>query len=220
LPRSWFIKTMEQSLQLINDFLDRLFAYGPFWIYAALFVASFVENIFPPFPGDFFTLTGGGLAAAGRLDIVAVYLMVCAGGLGSIIAIYYLGYYRGRDFFLRKNYRIFSREDIFRLEEWFQRKGVLLLIFNRFIVGARSAVALVTGISHYPSGRAFTYIFISFLLFNGLLLFSSYIFVVNFETIAHYFHLYEKIVWPIIMILIISLAGWKIYRIIKNGKKA
>jgi len=138
---------MEQFLQSVNDIIERLFVYGPFWIYAILFLSSFIENIFPPIPGDLITLTGGGLAAAGRLNLFMVFIVVYAGGISSMMLIYYLGYARGRKFFIEKNYKLFSREDILRLDKWFLRRGNLLLISNRFIVGFRAAMALVAGIS-------------------------------------------------------------------------
>ena len=210
---------MEQSLNLINDFLQRLFAYGPVWIYLALLTASFIENVFPPFPGDFFTITGGALAAAGWLNIFLVFAVVYLGGIASTMLVYYFGSSLGRNFFIKKNFKIFSARDIMRLEEWFLRKGPILLIFSRFIVGARAAIALVCGISRYSGWKTFSFSSISFWLFNAILLFSSYIFVVNFDTIAHYFHLYEKIAWPIIIIVIIIFIVIKIKKTGGNGKK-
>lgn len=210
---------MEQSFNLINDFLQKLFAYGPFWIYLALVGASFIENIFPPFPGDFFTIAGGALAAAGWLNIFLVFGVVYLGGIGSTMVVYSLGTSLGRNYFIRKNYKYFSIEDINRLEIWFTRKGAILLIFSRFIVGARAAIALVCGIGHYSSTKTFAFSSISFWIFNGLLLFSSYIFVINFDTIAHYYHLYEKIAWPIIITVILIFIILKIKKIRNNGKK-
>jgi membrane protein DedA with SNARE-associated domain len=211
---------MEHSLHIINDFLDQLFAYGPVWIYLALFIASFIENIFPPFPGDLFTLTGGALAASGRLDIITVFFVVYLGGIGSVMLVYYLGYHYGRDFFVRKNYRAFSADDILRLEAWFIRRGAVLLLFNRFIVGTRSVVALITGISRFSPMRTFTYVSVSFWLFNGLLLFSSYVFVINFETIIEYYKLYERIAWPIIILAVAGLIIYKFRKIRQRGRKS
>ena len=209
---------MEQSFNLINDFLERLFAYGPFWIYLALLIAAFIENIFPPFPGDFFTIAGGALAASGWLNIILVFLMVYIGGIGSTMVVYYLGRSYGREFFIRKDYRLFSRRDIIRLEDWFSRKGAVLLVFSRFIVGARAAIALVSGIGEYNNWKMYIFSSISFLIFNGLLLFSSYIFVINFDTIAHYFHLYEKILWPVVIIIVILFVALKLYRMKRRGE--
>ncbi len=208
---------MEQSLQLINEFLDRLFIYGPWLIYLTLFAASFVENIFPPFPGDFFTLTGGALAASGRLEIAGVFAAVYVGGICSLMLVYYLGRRFGRDYFIAKNFRYFSADDIRRLEDWFARKGLLLILFNRFIVGARAVITLVAGMSNYRAGPMFLFASISFWIFNSLLLFGTYIFVVNFETIAYYFHLYERIVWPIIIIIAIILIVLKIRKTKKSA---
>lgn len=210
--------TMEQSLELINQFLDRLFAYGPFWIYLTLFMALFIENIFPPFPGDFFTLAGGALAAAGRLNIFLVFLMVYLGGIFSILLLYQLGYSYGREYFIRKNYRYFNSADIERLDIWFRKRGDWLLILNRFIVGARAVIAVVSGISRYDRTKMFIFISLSFLIFNSILLFGSYIFVVNFETIAEYYRVYEKTVWPIIIALLVSFILFKIIRTKKNEK--
>ncbi|MEP0828222.1 MAG: VTT domain-containing protein [bacterium] len=218
LPPHSSISTMEQSLELINQFLDRLFAYGPFWIYLTLFLALFIENIFPPFPGDFFTLAGGALAAAGRLNIFLVFLLVYLGGILSILLLYQLGYSYGRDFFIRKNFRYFSTADIDRLEVWFRKRGAWLLLLNRFIVGARAVIVVVSGIGRYDRNKMILFISISFFVFNGILLFGSYIFVVNFDTIAEYYRVYEKTVWPIIFALLIMFILFKIVRTKKNEK--
>ncbi|MEW6014948.1 MAG: VTT domain-containing protein [Candidatus Zixiibacteriota bacterium] len=218
MPPRLSISTMEQSLELINQFLDRLFAYGPFWIYLTLFLALFIENIFPPFPGDFFTLAGGALAAAGRLNIFLVFLLVYLGGILSILLLYQLGYSYGRDFFIRKNFRYFNTADIDRLEIWFRKRGAWLLILNRFIVGARAVIAVVSGIGRYDRTKMILFISLSFFIFNGILLFGSYIFVVNFDTIAEYYRVYEKTVWPIIFALLITFILFKIVRTKKNEK--
>nr|MBN2276222.1 DedA family protein [candidate division Zixibacteria bacterium] len=207
---------MEQSLNLINEFLERLFTYGPGWIYLALFMASFIENVFPPFPGDFFTITAGGLAASGWLNIFLIFIVVYLGGIASTMLVYYFGRHYGREFFIRKNYRVFSAEDIDKMESWFIKQGALLLVFSRFIVGARAAIALVSGIGRYNPGKMVFFTSLSFWLFNGILLFSSFIFVTNFETIAHYFHMYEKIVWPIIILIVAALIIVKVYKSYKK----
>ncbi len=203
---------MEHWFDLINKFLESLFAYGPIWVYLILIAASFIENVFPPFPGDFFTLAGGALAAADWLNIFLVFLMVYVGGIGSTMVVYYLGHKYGRGYFLKKDYKLFSAADILRLEGWFNRRGGLLLVFSRFIIGARAAVALVSGISKYNALKFCFFSSISFWVFNSILLFSSYIFVISFDTIAHYFRAYEKIAWPIIIIAFILLLVWKIWK--------
>jgi membrane protein DedA with SNARE-associated domain len=204
---------MEHSLALVNEFLDSLFAHGPLWIYMALFTASFIENIFPPFPGDFFTLAGGALAAAGRIDIFAVYAAASIGGLSSSMLLYYLGRAYGREFFLKKDFRFFSARDIRNLEVWFQKRGVLLLLGNRFLVGARAIVILTSGISRYNTLKTLASIGLSFCLFNALLLFGTYLFVINFDTMAEIYRHYEKIVLPVVVLIIILLLAARVYKV-------
>jgi membrane protein DedA with SNARE-associated domain len=211
---------MEQTFQWINSFLEQLFAYGPVYIYLALLTASFIENVFPPFPGDFFTLAGGALAAAGWLNIFTVFLIVYAGGIGSTMVVYYLGRRFGRNYFIKKDFRYFSAADINNMETWFNRRGALLLFFSRFIIGARAALAIVGGMSRYEPGKFFLFSSLSFWLFNSLLLFSSYLFVVNFDTIATWFRTYERIAWPVIIAAVVILAVMKIRKVLKNGRKA
>ncbi len=209
---------MEQSLTLINNFLDKLFVYGPFWIYVALLVSSFIENVFPPFPGDFFTIAGGALAAAGRLNIYIVFIMIYIGGISSVMLVYYFGRRYGRDYFMKKNFRLFSADDIVRLEAWFHRRGIWLLIFNRFIVGARSVITLVTGISRYSSLKTFTSVSVSVWLFNGLLLFASYLFVVNLAKIIEWYHMYERVALTIIIVMAVLYVIYRLTRKKKSGK--
>jgi len=218
LPRRCFIKIMETTFNLITEYLDKLVAYGPIYIYLILIAASFIENIFPPFPGDFFTLAGGAMAAAGWLNIFLVFAVVYIGGIGSTIVVYYFGRKYGREFFIHRNYRFFSANDILKMEEWFDKRGALVLVISRFIVGARAAMALVGGMSRYNISKFTIFSSISFWLFNGILLFSSFLFVVNFDTISAYFAAYKKIAWPIILVAIALFVIVKIRNRLKNGK--
>jgi membrane protein DedA with SNARE-associated domain len=106
------------------------------------------------------------------------------------------------------------------METWFNRRGALLLAFSRFIIGARAALAIVGGMSRYEPGKFFLFSSLSFWLFNSLLLFSSYLFVVNFDTIAVWFRTYERIAWPVIIIAAVILAAMKIRKVLKNGRKS
>jgi len=192
----------------INAWLDQIFAYGTVWVYLALFLACFIENITPPFPGDSFIVAAGGLAAASRLDFALAFISVIAGGMCSVMIIYLLGRYFGRDFFLRKDYRFFSAKDILEVEERFQRRGGLLLVASRFVVGFRVALALAAGISKYSSIRMFLYTTISYMLFAGLLMYLGYKLVEHYDRIEYYFKTYNTIGWTII----IGLVAFYVFR--------
>lgn len=187
----------------INQLLDIIFDYGPFWVYGVIFLACFIENILPPFPGDSFIVAAGGLVAVDRIDFAATSFVVISGGISSVMLLYLLGRNFGRDFFMRKNFKYFSADDIANVERQFNKWGVVILIFSRFIVGFRSALALVAGISRFQIEKMFIFSLISYVLFTGLLMYGAIKFVENLDIIRHYFRTYNLIIWPV---LIIALA--------------
>ena len=110
----WF-QVMSESFALINGYLDYVFTYGTFWVYLAIFVACFVENIFPPFPGDSFIVAAGGLVAVSRLDPAPAMLAVVGGGMCSVMLLYSFGRLYGREYFIRRNFRYLSAADILKV---------------------------------------------------------------------------------------------------------
>lgn len=200
----------------INQFLDQLFAYGPFWVYLVLFAACFTENLFSPFPGDSFIVAAGGLVALGRMDFVTSLLVIILGGMGSVMVMYYLGRRFGRGYFMRKNFKYFSAADIAIMETRFQRWGALILIGSRFMVGMRAVLAVVAGISRYPAGRMFVFSTISYMIFCALLYFAAFKLVENLEAIEYYIRAYNRVVLTVIAALIV---GWIIHRVRSRRKE-
>ena len=206
---------MPDSAQQINQFLDQMFAYGPFWVYLVLFAACFTENLFSPFPGDSFIVAAGGLVALGRLDMVISLVVIILGGMGSVMVMYFLGRRFGRGYFIRKNFRYFSAADIARMEVRFQRWGVLVLIGSRFMVGMRAVLAVVAGISRYPAGRMFVFSTISYMIFCALLFFAAFKLVENMEAIEYYIRTYNRIAVTLIVALIVV---WVVHQVRSRRK--
>lgn len=206
---------MGESVAEINRLLDFVFSYGTGWVYLALVVACFIENITPPFPGDSFIVAAGALVAAGRLEATPAFLCCTGGGMASIMLIYLFGRSYGRDFFIRKNYKLFSAEDIVATEDRFRRYGGLLLIASRFVVGFRVIIALSAGMGRYPSYRMFVYTLISYCAFVGLLMYLGFKLVANLGLIEYYFQTYKHIAWPIIIAVVVFYVGRRILKIRK-----
>ena len=191
---------MFDNLDTINQWLDIIFSYGTFWVYLAIFLACFIENIFPPFPGDSFIVASGALVALGRLNLYESGIAVISGGVLSVMVIYYFGRTKGYEFFKRKNYKIYTKEDVEKSEVYFQKYGALILIFSRFVVGFRSALALASGVGKYPAGRMLLYSIVSYLLFTSLLMFAAIKFIENYENLAIIVKTYNWIVFPLLII--------------------
>ncbi len=201
-----------------NDLLVFVDKINPIYIYLILFGMAFVENIFPPLPGDTFTIIGGYLAAAGKLNLAMTLGSVTLGTILSVMLIYSLGYRHGREYFVRKRFRIFNAYDIRRVKGWFYRFGVWTLLFSRFVVGGRVAIAIGAGISKYPPIRMTIYSFISAVLFHGTLIVLAYLTHAYVDDLIRGFDLYSKIILIILTILIIFWVVILVRRY-KHGKK-
>ncbi|MFZ5981815.1 MAG: DedA family protein [Candidatus Zixiibacteriota bacterium] len=193
---------MIESLAQINEYLDYVFRYGTIWVYLLLFVACFIENFFPPFPGDSFILAAGVLAALSRINPFLVYVLVISGGMLSVMLLYYFGRRYGYDFFVRKNYKYFSAADVVRVETKLQKYGAFILVASRFIVGFRTALAIGAGIGRYQAVKMFVYSLISYLVFGGMLMYIAFQLVENIEKIDYYVRTYNRIVWPVLLVLV------------------
>jgi membrane protein DedA with SNARE-associated domain len=206
---------MFDSLPQVNELLDSIFRYGPGWVYAAIWVACFVENVFPPFPGDTFILAGGVLVGLGRLDLAWVLVAANSGGLSSVMVLYYLGRRFGHSYFMRRDFRYFSADDVKKMEARLERSGALILMASRFILGLRAALAVAAGIGRYPVLRTAGFSLVSYLAFTGLVVFVGLKLVQHFDVIRRYFVTYINILWPILVILGLV---WIVRRFLKLRK--
>ena len=211
------MQAMSDYLIQINEYLDLLFAQGPLWVYLVIMFACFIENLFPPFPGDSFIVVAGGLVAVGRLDPLWSILVIMGGGLASVMIWYRLGRQYGREYFIRRNFKIFSAADIEAVEARFARHGGLLLVASRFIVGLRVILAVAAGIGAYPAARMLLHTAISYLLFSSLLMYLGYALIENLERVEYYFKTYNYIGWPIVVALVAIFLFRRIQKI-RKGK--
>ena len=131
-------------LDSLLNLLDLLPAY---YVYFLLGVSAFVENVFPPIPGDTITAFGAFLVGTKKLDFIGVYVSTTLGSLSGFMFLFWIGSLLGRRFFIKKDYRFFKAQDIRRAEEWFRRYGYLLILLNRFLPGIRSVISISGGIS-------------------------------------------------------------------------
>jgi len=134
-------------------FLNYLQTLPDFLIYLFLGLSAFVENLFPPIPGDTITAFGALLVGIGGLSFFGVYFSTTLGSLLGFLCLFRIGGYLGRHFFIKNNFRFFKREDILKAEEWFGKYGYFLIALNRFLPGIRSAIAVVGGIQQLKGIR-------------------------------------------------------------------
>lgn len=169
------------------SYLDRLFSLFDtlpnFLLYFLLGLSAFVENIFPPIPGDTITAFGAFLVGARRLDFMGVYLSTTLGSLAGFMSLFWIGNLLGRKFFIERDYRLFSAENIIQAEKWFRKYGYFLILLNRFFPGIRSIISLAGGISKLGTVRVALLALISAGAWNLIWIAIGYSLGNNWETV-------------------------------------
>ena len=132
--------------ELIDRFIEYLLPQSDGFLYILLFLSSVIENIFPPIPGDTITGLGAFLVGTGRLNFWIVYAATTLGSLLGFMTLFSIGRYFGYDFFMRKNYKFFSKETIESAIPRFNKYGYFIVFANRFAPGIRSVISLAAGI--------------------------------------------------------------------------
>jgi membrane protein DedA with SNARE-associated domain len=164
-----------------ETFLNYLHSLPDALIYILLGLSAYVENIFPPIPGDTITAFGAFLVGIGRLDFVGVYISTTLGSLLGFMTLFWLGLYLGRRFFMEKDYRFFKAKNIIKAEEWYRKHGYLLVAFNRFLPGIRSVISVAGGISRLKVLGVALLAFLSCAVWNLIWILLGYLLGTNWE---------------------------------------
>jgi membrane protein DedA with SNARE-associated domain len=168
------------------SYLDRFLAFldtlPDLLIYILLGLSAFVENVFPPAPGDTITAFGAFLVGTNRLQFLSMFISTTIGSLAGFMFLFWIGSLLGRRFFVEGDFWYFKTEDIIRAETWFRKYGYFLILINRFLPGIRSVISIVGGISGLRVFKVFLMAFISSSVWNLIWIGMGYSLGSNWET--------------------------------------
>jgi membrane protein DedA with SNARE-associated domain len=117
-----------------------------------LFVLLLLGVIGFPFPEDAILLTCGFLIARGSADPSVALLSVYSGLLLTDSLLYSIGRKYGRMVVTHRRFsRILTPKRLHRMETAFNRRGALVILFGRQVLGIRSQVLLSAGVMKMPS---------------------------------------------------------------------
>jgi len=166
----------------LDAFLEYLSSLPNFLIYILLGISAYVENVFPPIPGDTITAFGAFLVGTQRLSFFGVYVSTTIGSLCGFMTLFWIGNTLGRKFFIEKDYRFFKAKDIIKAEDWFRKYGYYLILLNRFFPGIRSVISLAGGISRLKPIPTTLLAMASACTWNLLWILAGYFLGTNWET--------------------------------------
>ena len=167
----------------LDQFLNFLSTLPAWLVYIFLGISAFVENIFPPIPGDTITVFGAFLVGVGKVGFAGVYVSTTLGSLAGFMTLFWVGMKLGHSYFTERNHWFFKAEDIVRAENWFRKYGYLLIFLNRFLPGIRSVISISGGISRLKAGKAALLALISCAIWNLIWIIVGYSIGSNWEEI-------------------------------------
>ncbi len=167
----------------IAEILPALSAVNDYLLYFLLFVSAFVENVFPPIPGDTITAFGAFLVGAGRLDYFLVYAVTTLGSVCGFVCLVLVGRFLGREFFMGRDYRHLPAERIVHAESWFRKYGSLVVLANRFLPGVRSIISLAAGIARMSLPKVVVMAAVSASIWNLIWIHTGYMLGDNWEVV-------------------------------------
>ncbi len=201
-------------LQSLSTFFNQL---NPALAYLVLFVSAFVENVFPPIPGDTVTVIGAYLVSTGKLNFWGVYLSTTLGSVAGFLTMYFIGLRVGtRVLKSRTVQKFFSVEKSQKVKQWFADYGYWVIAANRFLSGTRSVISLFAGFFALRWLPVLSLSLLSAALWNGLLIYGGYLLGVNWQNIVFLIRQYNKIVLIISIVVVILLILW---RVVKKRKR-
>lgn len=193
--------------------LDSLFSFieqAPDWlVFVIVFLASYIENIFPPIPGDTILIFGAYLVGRGNLSFSMALITTLAGSVLGFLTLYVVGVKYGRGFMYSKQQTWFSPKSLARVERLFDKWGYGVVLINRFLAGLRSVIGLFSGIGKLNIWAVIVLATISSFFWNGTLIWLGSSIGENWDQIGVYLSRYNT---SVSILIVIIIAGFLIHR--------
>jgi membrane protein DedA with SNARE-associated domain len=194
---------------MLDSITNYIASLSPGWLYFALFLSSYIENIFPPVPGDTVTVFGAYVVGRTREHFLGVFISTTLGSIAGFMTIYALGKLIRPDYFITKNFRFFPAKTFLKAGSWFARYGYWVILANRFLSGIRFMISVVAGVYRLPWLKVMILAGISCALWNLILIWVGYLLGANWPAIQKLLEQYSRV---LITVVILTGAIWLLRR--------
>ena len=188
------------DITLIEELLEKSAQFG----FLVLLLSSFIENIFPPFPGDTVTVYYAFLAGRGRISPWSL-MAIIPGSLASMMLVYILGRGQARRWVEKRNPFFFRRRALGRTERLFERYGDRLIIIGRFLPSIRALINLFAGMAHVTPVKMISYSLVGLSLWNGFLFGMAYGAGRELDNILHVLKIYYRSTTVLVVLCMVIL---------------
>lgn len=189
----------------MNGILELLTNMDPIWIYTFIILVTFVENVFPPIPGDVILLFCGYLSGVGHTNWIVLMVFAYAGSIVGYMFLHAIGRALDRHLIQSRKWRWLPYKSIDTVDRLFDRWGPVIIIINRFLMGLRSAIAVFSGLAKVKPGITFLCASISVLFWNAMLILSGKWLGENWQTVLRILQQYQRALIVIIAMIVIII---------------
>ena len=201
---------------MIENILDLFSNLNPVWIYFALFLFAFIENIFPPSPSDLVIIIGGSLIATDSLHFVPTLLFTTAGSVLGFMSLFLIGSQLDKKIVRAGKIKFVSVKGLESAENWFGKYGYVVILANRFLPGTRSIISLFAGLSELKFKKTTLFATISALFWNSIVIYLGFIFGRNIHKVDNYISTYSRL---ILIVTIFIAVAFVVRYLFKKRKK-
>ena len=156
---------------MIENIIDFVSALSPFWIYVALFLFAYIENVFPPSPSDLVILVSGSLIVTHSIHFAQALILTSMGSVLGFMTLFFIGSQVDKKVVRAGKAKFISLETLNKVEGWFTKYGYLIILANRFLPGTRSVISLFGGLSELDVKKTIIYASISALVWNSIIIY-------------------------------------------------
>ncbi len=141
-----------------------------------IMIASFLEVVFPPIPGDTVLVVCGSLAGAAEISPVLLIVMAAVGSFGASFLLYRIGVKLDEKMLDSSKFAwILDSKGFAKVKQWFGKYGFLTVLFSRLLPIFRSGIIFAAGISKMNQVKALSAVGISTIFSTSLFVMGGYL---------------------------------------------
>jgi membrane protein DedA with SNARE-associated domain len=200
----------------MEEIVQQLSTLNPLWIYVAIAVFCFVENIFPPAPSDMLVVACGSFIGFGTVSFTPALFLASVGSTIGFVVMYKIGDWFGDKIVETGRLKFIPLKQVRKVEGWFQKYGYAVIVGNRFLSGTRAVVSFFAGLSELSLSKTIILSFVSAAAWNAILLYAGKELGENWKDISYYLQLYSRAITSVLILALLIATGRYLYR--KRGR--